>query len=196
MLHRSALEYLLDGQMSDELNAKSFRLARMSPLIVALTLLLLALPAAFLVGALFGEYLMAAPAALLITIYAWVWLRFRPSQLTVHAAGLQVTWPLKRRDILREDIVSARVVDRQALKSEIGWGMRVGAGGLWGGFGWLWTKRRGLVQMYVTRTDRFVWIECAHGRPWLVTPEEPEEFVSVLSVSKALEGSGSEARSN
>ena len=125
--------------------------------------------------------MLAAPAALLIAIYAWVWLRFRPSQLTVHAAGLQVIWPLKRRDILREDIVSARVVDRQELKREIGWGMRVGAGGLWGGFGWLWTKRRGLVQMYVTRADRFVWIERAHGRPWLVTPEEPEEFVRALS---------------
>jgi hypothetical protein len=35
--------------------------------------------------------------------------------------------------------------------------------------------------MYVTRTDRFVWIERAGGRPWLITPEQPEAFVRALS---------------
>jgi hypothetical protein len=92
-----------------------------------------------------------------------------------------VIWPLKCRHIHRESIVSARAIDRQELKREIGWGMRVGAGGIWGGFGWLWTKRRGVVQMYISRTDSFVWIERTGGRPWLLTPEEPEEFVRALS---------------
>ncbi len=117
----------------------------------------------------------------LIALYAWVWFRFRPSQLTVHEGGLQVIWPLKCRNIPRETIASVRVIDRRELKREIGWGMRVGAGGLWGAFGWLWTQRRGVIQMYVTRMDRFVWIERTDGRPWLITPEEPEEFVRALS---------------
>jgi len=166
--------------MNHELNAKSFRLARVSPLILTLTILLLVLPAAFLVGAVLGPHLLAAPAFFLIAVYAWVWLRFRPSSLTVDRTGIQVKWPLKRRDIPREGITSARVVDRHELRREIGWGMRVGAGGPWGGFGCLWTTRRGLVQMYITRTDRFVWIERGDARPWLVTPEEPEEFVRAL----------------
>ena len=161
--------------------AESFRLARMSPLILALTAFLLALPLAFLAGPLFGWRLLAVPALFLVTIYVWVWLRFRPSRFDVRRGGLQVIWPLKRSEIPREDISSVRVVDRQALKREIGWGMRIGAGGLWGGFGWLWTKRRGIVQMYVSRTDRFVWIERASGRPWLITPEQPEGFVRALS---------------
>lgn len=161
--------------------AESFRLARMSPLILALTAFLLALPLAFLAGPLFGWRLLAVPALLLVAIYAWVWLRFRPSRFDVRRGGLQVIWPLKRSEIPREDISSVRVIDRQALKREIGWGMRIGAGGLWGGFGWLWTKRRGIVQMYVSRTDRFVWIERASGRPWLITPEQPEGFVRALS---------------
>jgi hypothetical protein len=59
--------------------------------------------------------------------------------------------------------------------------VRVGAGGIWGGFGWLWTKRQGLVQMYISRTEGFVWIERAGARPWLLTPEQPEEFVRALS---------------
>jgi hypothetical protein len=56
----------------------------------------------------------------------------------------------------------------------------VGAGGLWGGFGWLWTERRGIAQMYVSRTEGLVWIERRGGRPWLITPEEPEAFVRAL----------------
>ena len=108
-------------------------------------------------------------ALLLLAIDAWIWLRFRPSRFTVAENGLTVTWPLKRRLVPRESIVSARVIDRQELKREIGWGIRVGAGGIWGGFGWLWTTRRGVVQMYISRTDVFVWIERAGGRPWLLT---------------------------
>lgn len=34
--------------------------------------------------------------------------------------------------------------------------------------------------MYVSRTDRFVWIDCKNSRPWLITPEHPGDFVHVL----------------
>jgi hypothetical protein len=95
-----------------------------------------------------------------------------------------VVWPLKRREIRRDGIAGVRLVDRRTLRRDIGWGMRVGAGGLWGGFGWLWTTRRGIVQMYVSRTDGFVWIERLNDRPWLITPERPEAFVRALSTSE------------
>jgi hypothetical protein len=162
-------------------SAETFRLARMSPLIRTLTIVLLALPFAFTVAVWRGNDELAVPALLLVIMYAWVWLRFRPRDFVVHREGLEVIWPLKRRKISREDITDVRAIDRQALRKEIGWGVRVGAGGLWGGFGWLWTKRRGIVQMYVSRTDQFVWIELAGSRPWLITPEQPEEFVRALS---------------
>jgi hypothetical protein len=74
-----------------------------------------------------------------------------------------------------------RSIGKEELRRKIGWGLRVGAGGLWGGFGWLWTKDRGIVQMYVSRTDGFVWVEVTNGRPWLITPEQPEQFVIALS---------------
>ncbi len=167
--------------MSDQIDAQSFRLARMSPLMLALTLLFLVVPPLVLVGALFVRHELLAAALLVLAIDAWVWLRFRPSRFTVQGSGLEVIWPLKCRHLPRESIVSARVIDRQELKREIGWGMRVGAGGIWGAFGWLWTTRRGVVQMYISRTDAFVWIERAGDRPWLLTPEEPEQFVRALS---------------
>ncbi len=167
--------------MSNDTEMKSFRLVPMSSLILTLTLVLLALPLAFFVGVLFGGRLLSVPALLVVAIYAWVWLRFRPTQFVVHQHALEVIWPLKRREIPREDISNVRIINGQELRKEVGWGMRVGAGGLWGGFGWLWTKRRGIVQMYISRTDGFVWIERASNRPWLITPEQPEAFVHALS---------------
>lgn len=67
------------------------------------------------------------------------------------------------------------------LKHNVGWCARVGAGGLWGGFGWLWTQRRGILQMYISRTDDLVWIERGTERSWLITPERPAEFIRDLS---------------
>lgn len=160
---------------------KSFALAPMSRLIYVLTLALLSLPVVFLATAVFGDTPLIIPGLLLVVLYAWVWFRFRPSRFVVHPGEIEVIWPLKRRHIPRAGISDVRVISREALRREIGWGMRVGAGGLWGGFGWLWTKRRGIIQMYVSRTDGFVWIERVSDRPWLITPEQPEAFVRALS---------------
>jgi hypothetical protein len=153
----------------------------MSPVIRRLTIALFALPPVLFASAVLGQRLLALPALFVTAVFAWVWLRFRPTAFIVHPHVLEIVWPLKQRQIDRKDISLVRTMDREELRREIGWGMRVGAGGLWGGFGWLWTQRRGIVQMYISAIDRFVWIEVRNGRPWLITPEEPEEFVRVLS---------------
>jgi hypothetical protein len=165
---------------------KEFRLAPMSPLIRGLTIGLLVLPAIFLAaayafpGGRWGASPLIAPAVFLVAIYAWVWLGFRPTRFVVKPDAIDVIWPLKRRTIARSGIREVTLVDVAELKRRVGWGARVGAGGLWGGFGWLWTQKRGIVQMYVSRTDRFVWIERGPERAWLVTPEEPEAFIRAL----------------
>ena len=159
----------------------SFRLAPMSPMIRILTFILLAIPLAFFAAALVGTSILVAPAVLVVTLYSWVWLRFRPTMFVVRQDVLEVIWPLKRRQIERENIAGVRTIDNKELRREIGWGVRVGAGGLGGGFGWLWTQRRGIVQMYVSRTNDLVWIEIANRRPWLITPEHPAAFVRALT---------------
>jgi len=165
---------------------KEFRLAPMSPLIRGLTIGLLVLPVIFLAAAYafpsgrWGVSPLFAPAVFLVAIYAWIWLGFRPTRFVVKPDAIDVIWPLKRRTIARSSIAEARLVDRAELRRKVGWGARVGAGGLWGGFGWLWTQKRGIVQMYVSRTDRFVWLERGSERAWLITPEEPEAFVRAL----------------
>jgi hypothetical protein len=158
----------------------SFRLAPMSRLILILTVGLWALPIALLTSAVFQPAL-AAPALLLVGVYSWVWLRFRPTRFVVHPATLEVVWPLKRHELQRSDITAIHVLDGPQLRSMTGWCVRVGAGGLWGAFGWLWTRRRGIVQMYISRTDRFVWIERANARPWLISPGQPEVFMRALA---------------
>jgi hypothetical protein len=44
----------------------------------------------------------------------------------------------------------------------------------------LWTSRGGLVDFYISRTDRIVIVERKSGRPLLITPERPEQFVAAL----------------
>ena len=122
-----------------------FGLAPMCRLILVLTLVMAALPVAFLIGGALGARVLWGPALLLCLIYAWVWTRFRPTAFVVQPRTLDVVWPLKRRQVRRDEITAVHLVDRQQLRREVGWGMRVGAGGLWGGFGWLWTSRRGIV---------------------------------------------------
>lgn len=155
----------------------------MSAAIVVLTTIVLAVPAVFLVFAARGREILATPGLLVIALYMWIWLRFRPTEFVVGPHALEILWPLKRHVILHSDIASARVVDRHELRDLIGWGMRVGAGGLWGAFGWLWTSRRGIVQMYISRTNDFVWIERKGNRPWLITPERPQDFVQALAAA-------------
>ncbi|HMB73228.1 MAG TPA: PH domain-containing protein [Gammaproteobacteria bacterium] len=161
-------------------NGTSFPLAPMSPLMLTLTTVIYAVTAIIVIGALAGATALAIPAVLIAVLYAWIWLRFRPTRFTVHTGGLAIEWPMRRVEIPLADIADARILDKEQLKTAIGWGLRVGAGGLWGGFGRLWTKHRGLIHLYISRTDRFVWIERRHGKPWLITPDRPEEFVVVI----------------
>jgi hypothetical protein len=165
---------------------KIFRLAPMCMMFRITTLGLLALPVLFVLSAVFGRALSIEPTIFLMAIYSWAWLRFRPTQFVVHQDVLEVIWPLKRRQISRDSISDVRLVNRRDLKLQLGWGMRVGDGGLWGGFGWLWTQRRGIVQMYISRFNDLVWIERTAGRPWLISPERPQEFVQALSSSQSV----------
>ena len=159
----------------------TFALAKMCRVLLWLTLFLWALPVGFVLGAVAGFRVLALPAILLLLIYGWTWTRFRPTRFVIRPESLEVIWPLKQRGIPRSSIASVRLVDREELRGLIGWAARIGAGGLWGGFGWLWTQRKGIVQMYVSRLDQFVWIERGRERPWLITPADPESFIAALN---------------
>ncbi|MBI2468854.1 MAG: hypothetical protein HYV62_13755 [Candidatus Rokubacteria bacterium] len=153
-------------------------------LVWVLTVPLLALPAVFAVIGLravgLGATVNLGLAGLLVLLYVGVWLYARPTRFEVRADGLAIVRPALRRLIPRGAITAARVVTRESFREEFGWGGRIGVGGLWGGFGWAWTSKRGLADLYVSRADWLVVVEQRAGRPLLITPERPDEFVRAL----------------
>ena len=160
-----------------------FALAPMSTDIRVLTWIVLALPLALALGGTLGRGpargILLGATALVLILYASVWLLWRPSVFEVDRTGLRILWPLRARVIPAREIIQAGVLSREAVRREFGWAMRVGAGGLWGGFGWLYTSK-GLLDLYVSRTDRLVLVRLRTGRPLLVTPEGDERFVAAL----------------
>jgi hypothetical protein len=161
---------------------RSFEIAPMDGPIKAVTGILLILPVVFVVFSVTYARPLAIPGVFLIVIFAWVWLWFRPSRFDVSFDALTIVWPTRTRRIDRMDISEVSILTRAELRERIGWGLRIGAGGLWGGFGWLYTANRGLIRMYISRIDRVVWFETAQGMPWIITPDQPEEFVRTFSM--------------
>ncbi|MEW5742564.1 MAG: hypothetical protein AB1938_26840, partial [Myxococcota bacterium] len=60
--------------------------------------------------------------------------------------------------------------------ARFGWALRVGVGGLFGGFGWLYTSK-GWVEMDISRTDGLVLLTFSNRIPLLVSPEAPAGFI-------------------
>jgi hypothetical protein len=167
-----------------EASSRTFALAPMSPLFRWLTAALLVIPPAFVALGLATRATLLAPVGLLVAVlYAWIWLRWRPVGFEIAPDGLAIRFPGLRLELAGRDIAAVRLLTGEAFREEFGLAFRIGVGGLWGGFGWLWTSRRGLVEFYVSRLDAFVLIERRGDRPLLFTPENPEEFVEVISAT-------------
>jgi hypothetical protein len=162
---------------------KRFPIAPMSRPVRVLTIALLPLPAVLLV---LGSRLpTAAPLTqvglAVAALYGAVWLFWRPTHFDVTPEGLRIRFPGRARLVPAGDLASARTIGAAAFRERFGWALRIGVGGLFGGFGWLWTRRRGLVEFYVSRTDGLVLVERREGRPLLVTPADPEGLAGALS---------------
>lgn len=115
-----------------------------------------------------------------VLVYASVWFVWRPICFHVAADTLRIEWPIRVRDIPRSAVRSARTLTAKEFRREYGYGMRIGAGGLWGGFGLLKTQR-GTFSMWISRFDRLVIVELDGARPLLISPEDPEEFAEQLA---------------
>ncbi len=162
----------------------TFPLAPMSAALRVLTWVLLALPCAMAYGAWVApppaSTILYATTAFMVLVYASVWFVFRPTRFEVDSSALRIVWPVRTRVIPRELIEHASVIRADDFRSQYGMGMRVGAGGLWGGFGLLKTARE-TFSMWISRTDEFVIVRLRGERPLLVTPTNPARFVDALS---------------
>ncbi|MBW4522599.1 MAG: hypothetical protein KME16_23380 [Scytolyngbya sp. HA4215-MV1] len=157
----------------------------MSTLIRGLTLALLGLPVAFGIWALLSHNAIAIFTTLLLGgLYGVVWLGCRPSHFIISPHTLKIVFPVWQRRVSLHTVTDVRILDQNAFNQEFGWAIRIGVGGLWGGFGWLWTQRRGFVEFYVSQTDRLVVLDRSVGNTLLITPESLEQFVQTLQENR------------
>ncbi len=159
----------------------SWAMAPMSPAISVITWLLLLLPPALVATGLFGpdrvaRWILVGSGVATAGLYAGIWLWLRPRRLSVGPEGLRITFPAREKSYPREAITDVRRVGTD----ETGTLLRTcGAGGLWGGFGWFWSRRLGTVLAYVSRADGLVLVRLGE-RKLLLSPERPDEFVRRL----------------
>ncbi|TNE92462.1 MAG: hypothetical protein EP330_02055 [Deltaproteobacteria bacterium] len=130
-------------------------------------------------GVVIGELALAASALALVGVGVLVWALLRPTAFELTEDELCIVFPTWTRRIPRSDIASVREVDGEAFKQTYRYGLRIGAGGLFGGFGWLYTAR-GLLEFWISRTEPFVVVEREQGRDLLITPANPASFVDAL----------------
>lgn len=153
-----------------------FRLAPMSRVIRWLTIVLFLIPVGFLAA---GSPI-AFVGMFVALLYAAVWLLWRPTGFALDPGELVVVFPLRKKRTPLARVTGARAMDGKTAQDLMGFALRVGVGGLWGGFGWLRTAKRGWVEFYVSRTDGFVWIDREGQAPLLITPATPDAFVAAL----------------
>ncbi len=161
---------------------QSFRLARMSPAIRALTAIFLPLPLLLAAAALTrgGPPVLLGVAAFVAAVYASVWLWFRPTRFELTPGALRIVWPIRRREIDLRSVAALEIVSSRELRREFGLLLRVGAGGLWGGFGMLWSSKGQQLDFYVSRLAPLLLIRRREGRSLLITPDDPERFAAEL----------------
>ncbi|MBI5240403.1 MAG: hypothetical protein HY926_08010 [Elusimicrobia bacterium] len=163
----------------------AFPLAPMDGIIRTLTCLVFPLPLVFLALALRPScpplgWLGWAVFGFLILIWLSVWLFWRPTEFRLSPEGLRLVWPVRQRAIPAAALAGAELLTCQEFRARYGRGMRVGAGGLWGGFGLLVTPRQ-TFSMYISRLDPLVVVQVRGGRPLLLTPESPGRFVEEIN---------------
>ena len=167
---------------------RTFRLAPMDRLNAVLSVVVGAIPLLILLppilAGLFGGPgtpvlllggLTGTIALLVVALLAGIALYARPRSFVLGPEGLRVVWPVRERLIPWRDVVGVEVIDRAAFRSRFGMGMRIGAGGFLGGFGWLKTERQ-TFDFYISRVDRFAIVQVRKGHPLLITPAALDEF--------------------
>jgi hypothetical protein len=170
--------------------SRYFKLAPMSPLFRGLTIALWTLPFLFGISALVWRQQLAGIIFIfLITLYGAVWLWYRPSWFVVSSNCVEIVFPAWRRRIPVQDICAIRIINKDAFQREFGWAIRIGVGGLWGSFGWLWTYRRGFLEFYISQHDNFVLIDRFTHKSITITPENPEQFAEAVEEAIASRGS-------
>lgn len=111
---------------------------------------------------------------ILLLIYLIVFL-FRPICYNITDESLVIHRPLTDIKIDLNDIKNVELLDKERLK----WTIRTfGVGGLFGYWGRFANSKIGVMTWYATRRDKAVLITTFNNKKIVLTPDEPELFVS------------------
>lgn len=119
---------------------------------------------------------MTAATALIVVVYAAIALAARPTGFDVTDDAVVVRFPIRRLTVPRDAITHAEVV--RLLDPRV-FGLRVGAGGFLGVFGWLFGQH-GWVAIVATREDGLVYLKREGRMPLVISPADPERFVAAV----------------
>ena len=161
----------------------TFPLAPMNRPIRIMTFLLLLLLAVIAGGA--GVSAAMSPdawvgipvVAFIVLIVAGVYVFARPTAFVITATQLLILFPGRKREIPLADITGVELLDKDALKGTI---RLFGAGGLWGGFGLMWSRRIGTFDAYVSTWDGLVRLDRRAARPLIITPADAQAFAAKI----------------
>jgi hypothetical protein len=165
---------------------RTFEVAPMAVAFILMSGVVLAIPVIFVLIGLSDPLLrttFVGTAAMVVVGAAGVWFFYKPTAFELEDDALVLRFPLRTIAIPRSDIASARVLSRSELRETLGFAMRVGVGGLFGVFGWLWSTKRSWVQIYVTSTGGWVLVERRAGRPLLLSAKEGAAFAAAVGGS-------------
>lgn len=162
---------------------RSFPLAKMDRLIWGLTAFFVLLPFLFLAEGLWNHsparLFLVWPGAALLLLVVEVWLVHRPRRFTVDPGALLLEYPVRTKRVSLKGLTTAEEIDSRELRARFGRALRVGVGGLFGGFGWLYSSR-GWVELDISRTDGLVLLTFEGRLPLLVSPEAPAAFIAAV----------------
>ena len=163
----------------NRMSRQRFPLAPMSRSISFLTAALFLLPTGFLYLGIRRGSPPLAVGLFIAALYLLVWLYFRPMRFEISSRALTIVWPIRSLRLPLAEITAVEAMTSGEFRHRYGRGMRVGAGGLWGGFGLLLTPRE-TFRFYISRLDGYVLVHSRVERPLLLTPDRPEEFLETL----------------
>lgn len=103
---------------------------------------------------------------------------FRPNNYAVSDEKLLIHRMIGDVKILRNDIKSVEMIDESKVKNSI---RTFGSGGFFGSYGKFWNSTLGSMTWYITRKENFVLVTTNDEKKILLTPDEPEAFVTSLS---------------
>ena len=164
---------------------KRYPLAPMDRMYQGLSLFLGSLPFLFVSLTLMvpgpPKWVFGACAVFLFLTYAWIWFYWRPDSFRLETTALVLEFPRREMVIDLSSVQAIHLYENYAaFIAEWGFGIRIGAGGLFGSFGWLKTAK-GTLQMYISRSEDLVVMEFTDRKPLLITPEQAQDFESALN---------------